>query len=93
MTLEQAFELINNLDVREPLRKFAPQWATVFVDATGKIVDVIRFKQWPKPSGTLHEHFNQHPGTVKFITQPGLYGSLDKLREKIADCIIAHQKY
>ena len=91
MTIEETFNLINNLDVREPLRKYAPQWSIVFVDASGEIVDVIRFKAWPKPAGTLHPQMYKHPGTVQFIAQPGAYKTIEQLKEKIKDCIWAHK--
>lgn len=92
MTLEETFRLINNLDVREALKKYAPQWSIVFVNASGNIVHVHRFKHWPKPAGTLPEEMNLHPGTVQFIAQPELY-DIGRLRKKISDCVKAHEKY
>jgi hypothetical protein len=91
MTIEETFTLINNLDVRETLRRFAPQWSIVFVDASGEIIDVIRFKEWPKPPGTLPPQMKEHPGTVKFMAQPGLYKTLDEVRKAVNDCVWAHK--
>ncbi len=91
MTLEETFALINNLDVRKPLRRFAPQWSIVFVNARGEIINVIRFKEWPKPAGTLPPQMQEHPGTVKFIAKPGMYETIDELRGKVNDCVWAHK--
>ena len=47
MEAKQAYEIINNLDVREPLRKYKPQWSTIAISYDGKIVDVIKHKGQP----------------------------------------------
>ena len=93
MTIEEAFTLINNLDVREAIRRFAPQWSIVFVNASEKIVDVVRFKTWPKPAGTLPPEMKKHPGTLKFIAQPGMYQSIEQLTEKVEDIKADFYKY
>ena len=50
MSPEEAFSLINNYDVREPVRRYAPQWSTVAVDSSGIILDVIRHtSEWSAP--------------------------------------------
>jgi hypothetical protein len=91
MTLKETFRLINNLDVREPLRKYAPQWSIVFVDSSGGIVDVIRFKEWPKPAGTLPPQMREHPGTVKFLAQPNLYKTISELKKAVDDSVWVHR--
>jgi hypothetical protein len=90
LTLDETFTLINNLDVREALRRYAPQWSIVYVDAAGEIVDVVRFKNLPKPPGTLPPELSKHPGTVKFLAQPGAYKTIEQLKKKIDDCMWAH---
>jgi hypothetical protein len=89
-TLDNTLNIINNLDVREPLRRFAPQWSIVFVDPSGEIIDVARFKEWPKPPGILPPQMEKHLGTVKFLAQPGMYTTIDQLRKKIINCVWTH---
>jgi hypothetical protein len=87
VTLEEVLTLINNQDVREPIRKYAPQWSIVFVSPSGEVVDVIRFKAWPRPEGTLPPQIHEHPGTVRFIARPGMYKTIDELKKKVDDCV------
>ena len=92
MTLEEAFKLANNLDVREALRKFSPQWSTVAVSKTGEIVDVIRHKDQP----TLElnrEHLLKYPDTVQITAWPGRFGTVDDLKRTVQECIWAHKNY
>jgi hypothetical protein len=92
MTLELAFELVNNLEVREPLRKFSPQWSTVAVDQNGEIIDVIRHKQQP----TLElnrEHLLKYPQSVQITAWPGRFSSIDELAKTVAECVLAHKNY
>ena len=92
VTPEDAFELINNLDVRESLRKFAPQWCTVAVDQSGTIVDVIRHKE--PPNDRLHkEHMNRHPLSVQFTAWPGRFAGVDELETILKECVDAHRQY
>lgn len=89
MVIERVFELINNLDVREPLRKYAPQWSTVVVDASGEIIDVIRAKEW---DFTIQaKYMKLYPGTVQFTANPGMYSTIDELKKKIEACVWTHK--
>lgn len=92
MTLDQAFKLLNNLDVREPLRKFSPQWSTVAVDMSGEIVDVIRHKGQPTLA-LNYEHMLKHPKTVQFTAWPGRFESIDDLDKEIKECVFTHKHY
>jgi hypothetical protein len=92
MSPEEALCLINNHDVREALRKYAPQWSTVAVDASGVIVDVIRHKESPNPQ--LHrKHMNMYPTTVQFTTWPDRFTDVNELKERVEDCVEVHHKY
>ena len=90
MKLEEAFQLMNNLDMREAVRKFGPQWSTVVVDTAGEIIDVIRFKEEPTIA-LLKEQMSRYPKSVQFTARPGVYDTLDKLAKKIQDCVWTHQ--
>lgn len=92
MTLEEAYILINNLDVREPLRKYAPQWSSVLVDKSGKILDVIRRKERPTQAMYCND-LDSHPHSVQFTAKPGMYPTVEKLAKKIEDCKWAHENY
>jgi hypothetical protein len=81
--LDTVLELINNLDHREALRKFAPAWAIVVVNSALEIEAVERYKYEPK----VNEEkalMSKHVGCAYFFTHPGMYDSLEKLSEKIA---------
>jgi hypothetical protein len=92
MTLEETFNLVNNLDVREPLRKLSPQWSTIAVDKAGKIIDVIRHKEQP----TLQlnkEHLLKHPNSVQITAWPGRFNSIEELAKAVEECVWAHKNY
>ena len=92
MTLEQAFNLVNNLDVRTPLRKFSPQWSTIAVNKSGEIIDVIRHKEQP----TLQlnkEHLLKHPDSAQITAWPGRFNSIQELVKAVEDCVRAHKNY
>jgi hypothetical protein len=92
MTLERAFELINNLDEVEARRRFLPRWSTVVVDRTGTVIDVIRHREWPNEQ-IQRAHMEMYPESVQFTASVGMYATLDELRSKIEDCIAAHMDY
>lgn len=84
MTIEDAFRRINNLDVREQLRKYSPQWATVVVDRSGTILDVIPHKEAP----TLdlnRQHMEKYPDSIQFTTWQGQFSAPDALAAKIRE--------
>ena len=92
MTLEQAINLVDNLDVREPLRKFSPQWCTIAVSKSGEIVDVIRHKE--RPTLQLNkEHLLKHPDSVQITAWPGRFKSTEELAKAIEECVLAHKNY
>ena len=88
MKLERAFELMNNFDVPESMKKRAPKWSIIFVGAAGKVMDVVRFyEEYPKPIRRLDEYREQHRGAIcYFIAKPGQCDYLDKLEKKIKSC-------
>jgi hypothetical protein len=89
MTLEEAFNLTNNFDVKEKLRPFAPQWSTVVVSRNGEIVDVIRHKE--QPSLRLNkEHMERYPDSVQFTAWPSRFRAVGELRKEIEKCVWVH---
>lgn len=92
MKLEDAFSLMNNLDVREALRKFAPQYSNVVVDASGEILEVVRYKENP----TLQmdkENLKKYPNAFQFPSWPGRFGSVDELAEWIKTAVRLNRLY
>ena len=83
MTIEDAFQAINNLDVPEGLRrKFAPQHSLIQVDRNGNVVSVERFKITPTEPQQLAA-LKLQPGCIQLIGVPGMYTNIGELRENI----------
>jgi hypothetical protein len=92
MTIDRAFDLINNLDMRAPLRKFGPQWSTVVVSREGEVLEVIRHKE--APTMVQHrEHMNMYPASVQFTTQPGVFERAEELAKRVEECVWAGRNY
>jgi hypothetical protein len=88
MTLDEALTLINNLDMREPLRRYGPKWSTVFVSRSGEILGVHRHKDLLEKSQADREDAKQYlPGTFYFIARPGMYSTHEALMRKVNDCV------
>ena len=83
--LDVILQLINNLDKREPLRKFGPAWAVVVVNTNLEVEDIARFKNRPSIK-EINGVMLKHHGCVYFYTQPGMYKSAEKLKVKIKSC-------
>jgi hypothetical protein len=92
MHVERAFELINNLDEADARRRFMPQWSTVVVDQLGEVIDVIRHREAPNPE-LDRRHMDMYPRSVQFTACPGLFPTLEALREKVKDCVWAHKHF
>lgn len=77
-----AFEKINNLDVREPLRKYQPQWSTVVISYDGDIIDIIKHKE--EPDITLNKnHLSMYPETIQITAWQGRFISVDQLLKAV----------
>ena len=67
MTIDDAFEIVNNLDIAEGLkRKFGPSHSLLLIDRTGKVVRIERFKQSPSEEQQLD--------TLNLADRHGLWG-------------------
>ena len=93
MNLQRTFALVHLLDIPESKRKFWPQWSTVVVSKDGAVEDVIQYFEEPK--GSLHRsHMELYPKSVQFTVKAGeSFLTLASLKEKVAECVWAHQNY
>ena len=94
MTIDEALTLINNLDMREPLRRYGPKWSTVFVGRQGEILGVHRHKESLEKEGgqVEREDAKNYPrGTVFFTAIPGMYTTPEQLESKLRDAIWVYE--
>lgn len=92
MTPEKAFELINNLDIREPLRKFSFRYSTVTISAQGEIVDVVRYKEQPTHQMDL-DNLKKYPNCFQFPSWPGRFSSVEELVSWIREGVRLNRVY
>ena len=83
--LDAVLSLINNLDLRDISRKFGPTWAIVVVNKCLRVEGVERYKTRPSVS-EVNALISKYGECVYFYTQPGMYDSVEKLREKVESC-------
>jgi hypothetical protein len=94
MTIDEALTLINNLDMREPLRRYGPKWSTVFVGRHGEILGVHRHKESLEKQGdqVMQEDAQNYPtGTFFFTAMPGTYTTPEQLEGKLRDVIWGYE--
>src|SRR5207249_4021068 len=85
LTAEALYGILKNVQIREALRRFAPQHALVFVNRRGEVVAVARSKEMVSP--TQHRELaTQYPGNVSFFITPEMVVSPASLQDRIADC-------
>ena len=78
MDIEYAFEIVNNLNVREPLRKYQPQWSTIVINYDGNIVDIIKHKEQPNLN-LNKEHLERYPDTIQITAWQGRFDRVEDL--------------
>ncbi len=81
----EVFELINNLDRREPIRRYGPAWSVVVVGPTLDVVALGRFKHRPTLQ-EVDELLSAHKGYAYFYATPGMYKTLEALEAKVREC-------
>jgi hypothetical protein len=93
LTLDEVLTLINNLDMREPLRRYGPKWSTVFVGRAGEILGVHRHKEsLEKGLAIEREDAGQYPpDTAYFIATPGMFITPKQLKGKLKDAVMAYE--
>jgi len=92
MDIESAFKTINNLETREPLRKFQPQWSTIVLDNNGNIIDIIKYKHRPNLKRDK-EHLQKYPNTIQITTWQGRFENIDDLKKRIAEAVELGNRY
>jgi hypothetical protein len=82
--------VVNHLNVKESLRRFAPAITIVFVDSKGIICGYVQTKEMPSlaESDALHSQF---PATVYFIARVGTLTTSAEVEQKLRSCVEAHQ--
>jgi hypothetical protein len=94
MTIDEALTLINNLDMREPLRRYGPKWSTVFVGRHGEILGIHRHKESLEKEGgqVQREDAQNYPrGTCWFTAISGMYTTPEQLESKLRDAIWVYE--
>ena len=91
ITLEEAFAALHNHDVREPLRKYHPQYALVAVDETDAIVKFEKFKHVPE-GVEMHRFSADCKGTAMFVARAESYPTLEQFRQRVVTCGNAYRK-
>ncbi len=85
MDAKELFRLLHNLDIREPLRKYYPQYGIIAVNEDAEIVGFKKFKNPP----TWKEQdvfFEKHKGAAYFLAYPGMYPKIEDIHRKINTC-------
>lgn len=83
----QILDLINNVAIREPLRRYAPQRCAVFVSKVGTIVLLVRSKGRVPADELSSIRDRECPGTFYFMASSGLYTSPAAFQERIEACV------
>ena len=92
MDSRRAFEIVNNLNVREPLRKYQPQWSTIVINYDGDIVDIIKHKD--RPNLKLNkEHLERYPNTIQITAWQGRFDSIEDLEKVVRESAELGMKY
>ena len=85
MTIDEAFQVANNLDIPEGLkRRFGPGYSLIVVDRTGDVVRVERFKGSPTEQQQQLAVLNEQAGCIAIDCSPGMFPSAQLLKERIA---------
>lgn len=93
MTLDEAFNLVANLDYKETHRRFAPQHGLLQFNRHGEVVSVRRFKYTPGEK-EQHEALTEFPGCLQISTAPHWFGCPADLQRRISEGLglFAHMK-
>jgi len=82
--------LINNVAIRESLRRYRPHHHAVFVDKEGQVVLIVRSKEKVSIDELSTIRDNESPGAFFFVVTSGLYNSEAELKERIDACVQAY---
>ncbi|MBX3741317.1 MAG: hypothetical protein KF712_10030 [Akkermansiaceae bacterium] len=92
MKAEEAFNVINNLHVREALRRFQPQWSIVSISSAGEIMGVATYKNCPQTKEQL-DVFNEFPGSIQITAWPDRFSSVEALEKVVRESVDLARKY
>lgn len=82
MIIEDAFQLVANLDFEESHRRFAPQHGLLQFNRKGEVVSVYRYKSIPREL-EQNEALSKHPGCLQISTMPHWFASPADLKKRI----------
>ncbi len=85
-TTTELLDLINNVAVREPLRRFAAQHYAVFVDRMGSVVLVVRVRRAFSSEKLAELRNKECPGVIFFVARAGYYTNEAELSQRIKEC-------
>jgi len=85
MKIQDVYVSINNLDLKESLRKYGPTWSYIFVNEQ---LEVIAIEKYKKDLSNIEEKKMAHiyKDSVLIIARPGDYCSVNELEESIKSC-------
>jgi hypothetical protein len=89
-TAVELLELLENLHVREQLRKYQAQYNYVFVGLSGQIAGVMRAKRHLTPQ-ECRDAIEVFPHTAYFIAKPGTFDSPAAIERRLRACAEALQ--
>lgn len=87
-SIERLFGLMSGEDVREPLRRYAPQHYAVYVNEQGAVVFLVRSKERVSVDELSKIADERCPGTAFFIADSG--ASINNLQQRIEACVRAY---
>ena len=83
MTTNEAFTLMNNLDLVEGTkRRLGPSHSLIQINRNGHITSVERFDHPPTEEEQVAA-LKRQPGCIQINGKPGLYESLDEFESRI----------
>lgn len=83
--------LVNNQDVREPLRRFCAQNTAIFVNRKGAVVLLVRIKGSLVSAELAPIRDRECPGAFYVVVQAGRYTSESELQRRIDECAEAYE--
>ena len=85
MKIQDAYILINNLNLKDPVRKFGPTWSYIFVNEQLEIIAIEKYK---RDLCNIEEQkiANKYKGSVLIIARLGDYDTVNELEERVNSC-------
>jgi hypothetical protein len=90
-TAVEVLDLVENLHVREELRKYQAQYNDVYVGPSGQIEGVIRAKRQLTPLECRDTAATMFPRAAYFVAQPGMFLDAKAIGRKLRACAEALQ--